>query len=206
VRLNGAVFLNKYEDIQLRKQDCPESAPYPSQPCLRPDNIGAADVKGAELEISAFPGGGLMIDGSISVLDFEYTSAVDPDTGFLVNTGIDPDNITPYTPELTYSVGLQYDQTLASGSLSYRLDGSYQSKVFDNAENTSWARIPGRFLANAKITYSRNEDWRVALEVQNLFDKYYFMSKSDVSSFQLGVVTGVPGLPRTWALSVERSF
>jgi len=46
----------------------------------------------------------------------------------------------------------------------------------------------------------------VALEIQNLFNKYYFMSKSDVGAGSLGVVTGVPGLPRTWALSVERKF
>jgi iron complex outermembrane receptor protein len=46
----------------------------------------------------------------------------------------------------------------------------------------------------------------VSLEVQNLFDKYYFLSKSDVTSNSLGVVTGVPGLPRTWSVAVERRF
>jgi len=206
MRLNGAVFLNKYDDIQLRKQDCPESAPYPSQPCLRPDNIGAADVKGIELEASIFPVRGLMIDASLSVLDFEYTSAVDPVTGFLVNTAIDPDNITPYTPEQTYSAGIQYDHPLNAGSLSFRVDASYQSEMFDNAENTSWSRIGGRTIANARIVYNANEDWKVGLEIQNLTDKYHFLSKSDVSSFQLGVVTGVPALPRTWSVSVERRF
>jgi iron complex outermembrane receptor protein len=206
LRVNGAVFLNKYKDIQLGKQVCPESAPFPAQPCLRPDNIGAADVKGAELEITARPIDGVTIDGSVSVLDFEYTTAVDPATGFLVNTGIAPGNITPYTPELAYSVGAQYDYSLASGSLSFRLDGSYQDKLYTNAENTDFGKIDSRFLANARITYSRNETWKVGLEVQNLFNKYYFLSKSDVSTAQLGVVTGVPGLPRTWALSVERKF
>jgi iron complex outermembrane receptor protein len=212
VRLNGAVFLNKFKDIQLRKQACPESAPYPAQPCLRPDNIGAADVKGAELEASVYPGGGFSFDGSISVLDFGYTSATtdtQPDCFgllVLVNTCIPANGITPYTPEVTYAAGAQYVRTIASGTLSVRLDGSYQSKVYDNAENTFWSKTPGRFLANARITYSRSDDWKLALEVQNLFDKYYFTSKSDVSTHQLGVVTGVPGLPRTYAVSVERNF
>jgi len=212
MRLNGAVFLNKFEDVQLRKQSCPESAPYPAQPCLRPDNIGAADVKGAELEATIYPGGGFTLDGSISMLDFKYTSAKTttqpdcPGTSVLVNTCIPSNGITPYTPELTFSTGVQYEQTLTSGSISYRIDGSYQSKVYDNAENTSWARVPGRFLANARVTYSRNEDWKMAFEVQNLLNKYYFTSKSDVSTGQLGVVTGVPGLPRTWSISVERKF
>jgi iron complex outermembrane receptor protein len=206
MRLNGAVFLNKYDDIQLQKQSCPESAPYPAQPCLRPDNIGAADVKGFELEASIQPVRGLLVDASVSVLDFEYTSAVDSVTGFLVNTSIDPDNITPYTPERTYAAGIQYDHPIANGTLSFRLDGSYQSEMYSNSENTFWAHIGGRTLANARIAYSREDAWKLALEVQNLTDKYYFMSKSDVSTGSLGVVTGVPGLPRTWALSVERRF
>ena len=43
------------------------------------------------------------------------------------------------------------------------------------------------------------------LEVQNVFDKYYFMSVSDITR-SLGAVTAVPALPRTWALSVKRNF
>jgi iron complex outermembrane receptor protein len=205
MRVNGAVFLNKYKDIQLSKQVCPESAPFPAQPCLRPDNIGASDVKGAELEVSLFPADGFTIDGSISVLDFKYTSPTTT-AGLLVNTGIEADNITPYTPELAYSIGAQYDHPLASGNLSFRLDGNYQGKVFANGENTTWGTIDGRFLGNAKITYSREETWKVALEVQNLFNKYYFMSKSDVGAGALGAITGVPGLPRTYAVSIERKF
>jgi iron complex outermembrane receptor protein len=206
LRVNGAVFLNKYKDIQLAKQVCPESAPFPSQPCLRPDNIGAADVKGAELEVMLNPGAGFTLDGSASILDFKYTTDVDPATGFLVNSGIAPGNITPYTPELSYSVGAQKDVAVSSGTLSFRLDGAYQGKVFTTGENTEFSRINGRFLANARISYARNETWKVGFEVQNLFNKYYFLSKSDVSTGQLGVVTGVPGLPRTWSVSVERKF
>ena len=47
--------------------------------------------------------------------------------------------------------------------------------------------------------------WKVSLEVQNLFDKYYFLSISDITS-SLGLQTGSPGLPRTYLLSVERKF
>src|SRR6185312_6903548 len=73
MRLNGAVFLNKYDDIILGKTVCPESS-LPT-PCLRPANIGTADVKGAELELSVYPMRGLSVDASFSYLDFEYTSA-----------------------------------------------------------------------------------------------------------------------------------
>ena len=43
------------------------------------------------------------------------------------------------------------------------------------------------------------------LRMQNLFDKYYYQSVSDATT-SLGVLTGVPGLPRTWSVSVERKF
>ena len=206
VRLNGAAFFNKYKDIILGKAVCPESS-LPS-PCLRPDNIGEADVKGFELEASVYPAEGLSFDGSIAVLDFEYTSPTTGSPPVLANTGIPADGITPYTPELTYSIGAQYDYETDVGTFTTRLDGSYQGEIFSNAENTVWSHIPGRFLANGRISWTtRDEDWEVALEVQNIFDKYYFMSKSDVRTpNSLGAVTGVPGLPRTWLASVTRHF
>ena len=204
VRLNGAAFLNKYDDIILSKLVCPESS-LPS-PCLRPENIGSADVKGFELEASLFPVDGLTIDGSVAVLDFEYTSDATAG-GLLVGTGIPADGITPYTPELTYSFGIQYDYEMEAGTISTRFDGTFQDDVFTNAENTSWSRVDDRFLGNARLAYTTaDEGWRVALEVQNVFDKYYFLSRSDVTSNSLGVVTGVPGLPRTYSLSVEKRF
>ncbi len=204
VRLNGAVFLNKYQNIILGKQLCPESS-LPS-PCLRPENIGSADVRGAELEVAIFPADGLSIDGSISLLDFEYTTAVDG-AGNLLGTGINGDNITPYTPKVAYAFGIQYDHDIGSGTVSGRFDGSYQGEVYTNAENTSWARVDGRFLGNARLTYTtEDEDWRASLEVQNVFDKYYFMSVSDTTANALGVVTGAPGRPRTFSVSVERRF
>ena len=203
VRLNGAAFLNKYDDIILGKLICPESS-LPS-PCLRPENIGSADVKGFELEASIFPVDGLSIDGSVAVLDFEYTTAAVG--GFLVGTGIPADGITPYTPELTYSFGIQYDYEMEAGTVSARFDGTFQDDVYTNAENTPWALVDDRFLGNARLAYTTaDEGWRIALEVQNLFDKYYFLSVSDVTSNSLGVVTGVPGMPRTWSVSVEKRF
>jgi iron complex outermembrane recepter protein len=202
MRLNGAAFLNKYEDIILGKTVCPESS-LPT-PCLRPSNIGAADVKGLELEATIYPADGLSFDTSISFLDFKYTSPLNAQ-GNLVNTTIPGKGITPYTPETSYAVGGQYDHEITNGTLSFRLDGSYQGKLYTNAENSTWSKVDGRFLTNARISWARQEDWKVSLEVQNLFDKYYFTSVSDATT-SLGIVSGVPGLPRTFSLSVERKF
>ena len=203
IRLNGAAFLNKYNDIILAKVRCPESVLQ--TPCLRPDNIGTADVKGFELETTIRPGGGFTFDGSLSVLDFKFTSPCT--AGFLTASPAIPCNgITPYTPKFNYAVGLQHDSELSAGTLSFRFDGSYQGDLYTTSENTSWSKIPGRFLANGQVSFTTEDKaWRATFEVKNLFNKYYFQSVSDVTT-SLGVVTGVPAMPRTWMLSVKRNF
>src|SRR5690606_18351729 len=67
LRLNAAAFFNKYEDIILQLSACP------SIPCQQPRNVGTAEVKGFELELSAYPVDGLTLDASMSYIDFEYT-------------------------------------------------------------------------------------------------------------------------------------
>ncbi len=193
LRVNGAAFLNKYKDIQLQLTRCPAA------PCLLPANAGTADVKGVELEVRATPASGFTLDGSLSYLDFQYTS-IDPATNIPLS------NITAYTPKWTYSFGAQYDWAMGSGDMSARFDGQYQSQIFTDANNSIWSKVDPRFLANARISYTTGDkDWQVAVELQNVFNKYYFTTVADATG-GLGVETGVPGLPRTWAVTVKRHF
>jgi iron complex outermembrane receptor protein len=205
MRLNGALFWNKYDSIVLSKLVCPESS-LPS-PCLRPANIGAADVKGFELETTIRPATGVTLDGSLSYLHFKYTSATTGGTpNYLVGSAIPADGITPYTPTLSYSFGAQYDHQTMIGTFGIRFDGTYQGDIYTTAENTSWSKIPGRFLGNAQLNYTTdNKSWKVTFEVTNLFNKYYFMSTSDAST-SLGIVSGVPAMPRTFEIKVKRNF
>jgi iron complex outermembrane recepter protein len=192
LRLNGAVFLNKYEDIILTLLECPTA------PCLQPNNVGKADVKGAELEMTVYPGHGLLIDASLSYLDFQYKN--------LSNVAVTLDMVTPYTPEWTWSAGIQHDWNMDKGTFSTRVDGSFQSKMYTAAINNPTSYLPGRFLANARLSYTTMEkDWQVSLEVQNLLNKYYMHNVSDIVS-SLGVWTGNPGLPRTYAMTIKRNF
>ncbi len=204
VRLNGAVFYNEYENIQGTQLVCPESSlPFP---CLRPANVGSAEMKGFELETQIFPVDGLTLDGSIAYIDFEYTSPLDG-AGNLVGSSIPGTAVTPYTPELTYAVGIQYDHDLDSGAVvSVRFDGAYQSDIFTTSENTPFSEIDGFFVGNARLSFtSPDDDWKLSFEVKNIFDKYYFQTVSDASN-SLGIVTGQPGLPRTWAATIRRNF
>ncbi len=205
IRLNGAAFFNKYSNITLGKLVCPESS-LPS-PCLRPANIGSADVKGFELEATIRPAAGFTIDGSFSYLDFKYTSPSVGTPAFLVGSAIPAGAITPYTPKTSYAIGAQYDYEMGPGTASVRFDGAYQGSVFTTSENSPFSRIPGRFIGNGQLSFTTTDrDWKITLEVKNLFDKYYFLSVSDATINSLGIVSGVPAQPRTWSVSVKRTF
>jgi iron complex outermembrane receptor protein len=90
--------------------------------------------------------------------------------------------------------------------MSARVDGQYQSEIFTDASNSIWSKVDPRFLADARLSYATGDkDWQVALEVQNLLNKYYYTTVGDATG-GLGVQTGVPGLPRTFAVTVKRNF
>ena len=193
LRLNGAAFFNKYEDIILSLSACPGA------PCIQPNNVGAADVKGLELEVLAYPVEGLSLDGSVALLDFEYTDLAP-------GVAVTADMITPYTPEFTYSFGVQYDYEMDAGTLSARVDGSYQSEIYGSAVNAPSNFMESYFTANGRLSWtSPDRDWNVAVEVQNLFDKYYVMTTFDQRAAS-GLIAVQPGMPRTWALTVKRNF
>lgn len=195
LRLNAAGFYNKFDNIILNVNRCPGS------PCAQPNNIGKADVKGFELEMQAFPVDGLSLDGSLAYLDFGYTQITNP------NTPITLDMTTPYTPEWSYSFGVQYDHETAIGTFSARVDGAYQSETYGNAINNQYSLIDSYFAANGRLSWTdQTRDWQVSLEVQNLFDRYYYLTVFDQATGRAGQVEAQPALPRTWAVTVKRNF
>ncbi len=230
LRLNLAGFFFDYEDIVLLSTFCADLPVGQQAPCLRPSNVGSAEVQGIELEAYFYPTKNFSIDASFSLLDFQYQE-IDATAG----TGVSINDITPYTPEKKASLGVQYDvDGLAGGKLSFRVDAAYQSEIFTEAGNVRGLTvsstnprgapfsqaggggpitnlvadnlIDGYTLANARIWWeSESSGWGLALEVRNLADKYYLGTKvNDV--YPVGEVYGSPGKPRTWAITVSKNF
>jgi iron complex outermembrane recepter protein len=235
LRVNLAGFYFPYNNIVLLSTYCADLADAgQATPCLRPDNVGSAKVKGFEAEAFFYPTQNFSIDASLSYLDFQYKE-IDEEAG----TGVTLGDVTPYTPEWKYSFGVQYDvNNVFGGDVSFRFDGSYQSEIFTEAGNVRERLVPsdvvegspgyediglnggggpidtlvadnlidGYFLGNARVMWnSADNDWGIAFEVKNVFDKYYFTTKvNDVSA--VGHVYGSPGQPRTWAITLKRNF
>lgn len=202
VRLNLAAFYSKYKDIQLGLNNCTGVLGIVvGVPCALPFNGGNARVKGVELETTLRPIEGMLIDGAVSYLDFDYTSLVP-------NTGIDLSFVSPNTPKWKWSLGAQYRFELGSaGSITPRIDASYQSDIFTNAVNRASNLIEGFTIANARLTWANaDDDLEVSAEVTNLFDKYYLLTLFDLTTAGAGWATAQPGRPREWALSVTKRF
>jgi iron complex outermembrane receptor protein len=202
LRLNGAVFLNKYKDIQLTVNSCPFPG-VPPTPCALPVNAGQADVKGAELESELHLFRGLSIDASGSYLHFKYTSLLPA----AVKSGITPDMTTPFAPRWKYSAGAQYVVPLGgAGSLTPRVDWSFQSSFNSQAINSVFNRVPGYSLVNARLTWRNSGDhWEVALEGNNLADKLYYLAFFDNQGSTQNTLAE-PGPPRQWAITLKRTF
>jgi iron complex outermembrane receptor protein len=198
VRVNVAAFFNQYEDIILRLNRCPFP---PFTPCQAPANVGSADVKGVELESNMLLGGGFSIDLAASWLDFQYTETN------AIFTGIALSDVTPYTPEVKGSIGLQWETTFAGDhTFAARVDYSYLDQVFGDAFNNLYNHIPSAKLANLRLVWRGPEDvWEAALEVQNVADDLFYTATNDYSA-SAGTSSFAPGMPRTWAISVKRSW
>lgn len=196
MRLNGAVFYNDYTDIIMTLNPCPEIAPGP---CALPINAGTADVKGAELELEWYPSDRWSFDASIGYLDFKYKQTVSP---------VELDHVPPFTPEFQGSAGIQYEfPGTERGRFSIRLDASYQDEIHTGPINTEFNRIDSYSLSNLRLMWrSNDETWDAAVEVTNLADKYYFLTLFDQYQSGGGTLSGQPGLPRMYGITLRRQF
>ena len=220
LRLNGAVFYNDYSDVQLTLTQCIQPNGTIGGPCLKPANVGDAEVKGAELEFEYRPVSAISFDGSISYLDFKFVQVA---AGVLVQ---DPlaiamgriapiDMVTPYTPEWKYSAGARYEfPATPAGIFALRVDADHQSKIYTDPTNSVFNQIDGYTLLNARLTWeSEAETWQTALEVTNLTDRLYYLTIYDQhqqtnpgGTSSVGQVTAQPGLPRMFAVTLKRNF
>jgi iron complex outermembrane recepter protein len=142
------------------------------------------------------------LDLAGSYLHFKLTRLGAPG---LTIAGITLNNEAPYAPEWKGSAGVQYTVPIGTaGTLTPRLDLSYQSSFFSAIDNDPRARVDGYSLMNSRLAWDSTDDvWELALAVTNLTNKYYYENKL---RYPIGVVIGQPAVPREWQVSIRRTF
>jgi iron complex outermembrane receptor protein len=217
VRLNLAAFYNDFTDAQLTLLSCPQFGG--PGPCALPQNAGDATMKGFEVELLATPVDGLTIDASMSYLDFKFKcvnpAVVGQASGPCSTAASVVGLLDDPSDGFRWAFGIQYEADLGgSGKVIPRLDVSHQYALTGNAltpaatsPSARFGQVPGYTLANARLTWrNADEDLDIGLEVTNLFDKYYFINKFDLTGAGAGVISGQPGRPREWGLTVKKKF
>jgi len=191
-------------------------------PCALPQNAGNAHSKGVEAEVLLRPVAGLQIDGSLSYQDWKWT-CVNPQVVGLGAGACSSDasvidlisKMPPGMEQWKWNVGAQYEADLGkAGTLTPRFDISYQGSQIGNvlaatagSPSALYGQEGAYTLANARITWhDKAKGLSIALAVTNVFDKYYFTSKFDLTGAGAGAISGSPGRPREWAVTVKKSF
>ncbi len=220
LRFNADVFYLNFKDAQLTLLSCPQFGG--PGPCALPQNAGNAHSKGVEAELFAFPLPGLQLSGSLSYQDWKWT-CVQPQVVRASGAGCSSDPaivgllepIPPGMMKWKWSAGAQYEIDLGSaGWLTPRIDVSYQGRMTfgvtapaPGSPSALYGQIAPYTLANARLTWANpDRDLTVALEVSNLFDKYYYYAKFDITGAGAGAITADPGRPREWAVTVKKTF
>jgi iron complex outermembrane receptor protein len=202
LRLNVSGFYNKYRDILLVNTQ-PLNINGVVTLNSTPVNVGAADIKGAEAEFVVRPVQAFQIDGSVSYLNFNFTSI---NLSAATIPGVSMETQDPYVPRRMADLGAQYTWTLPDGSsLTPRLDAQYQSSFFTELTNNPFGEVSSRTLADLRLTWkSPKGDWQTTAAVTNLADRFYYISK--VYSANPSLTQGQPGAPREWLVTVRRNF
>ncbi len=202
LRLNAALFWTSYDNIQLTYR-------LGVVPLLF--NAGAATIKGAEAEIEYSPTEALQIDGSLGYLENNFDSINNPPPfGSVTPTAVATlSSKLPFTPKWVLHGGIQYEIPVAETlSLTPRLDASYTAKQYFDAGNSPEISQtdPVTVLSGSLALESNTNNWRLALNVENLTNKLYPIAGTSSESTAAGYAEIIYARPRTFTVSFSKKF
>ena len=117
--------------------------------------------------------------------------------------------LLPGVSKWAFSYGAEYDVPArvagADGQFYVGYDGSYRSRFSSNPSRSAYTDIDGYALSNFRAGFKARANFNVFGWVRNAFDQNYY----DVLATQsgsTGLVIGQPGDPRTYGVTVSKSF
>jgi iron complex outermembrane receptor protein len=222
VQANAAVFFTNYDGIQLNIQQG-ISPVY--------TNAGNADIKGAEFEVQANAGGGLLLNFNAAYIDAYYTqvnpaanipqyanpdgttvcpvltATIDGSVKTICNyqsAGVSQlDAKLPKTPKWKGTFAPQYDIHLPSAAIVRFVPSfTYTSDLYNDALNTPQLHRPSTRMLDASVHYvSANGMYDLAVGGTNLENDRFITAGSP--NYGAGEVGGYYNDPREWYVSLR---
>lgn len=186
VRTAVAAFVNDYQDLQIFSFLAPG--------VFEISNAGAATIRGVEFEGSAAVSRRLQVTASVSWLDATYDRYVARiASGMLLDAARHHLNNAPAWSGSSSAV---WDVPVRGGSLVFRADASWQSRVFFTPANDAVETQGAYGLLHARIAYHfRHRHVSVAAYVRNLTRQPFITGTLNTAP---AAITGHPGEPRRW--------
>jgi iron complex outermembrane receptor protein len=196
VRLDGAVFDQRYRDFQLNTY---------TGILFVVTSIPRVESKGAELNVDwATPLKGLTVSGGAT---YAFTNINEFGSAIALFSPRRLNDRISFAPLWSGAVSATYQAPL-SGALTFRstLSEKYNS-AYNTGSNLDPRKIQGAYgLLNARIGIGAPDDkWAVELWSANLADKLYYQVAFD-APFQYNQIDAFLGAPRTFGLTVRTKF
>lgn len=165
-RLNAALFYTIVDDMQREVN----TASGDSAVVQVIDNTADATLWGLEVDGSFRISDSMLLLASVGYLNAEYDSVRFDLNGDGVIDGRDRNLDLPRAPELTYSIGLNYDWNVGSwGYATARVSYAYRDRTFFTDDNRGL--INEQDILDAGIDfYSNDNHWVLSLYGRNLLD------------------------------------
>jgi outer membrane receptor protein involved in Fe transport len=206
LQVNGALFYNKWQDLQIDG--------LPQDPSLGfTSNAGRAHSDGAEFEVTAVPTTGLTLTLGGSAI---HAVLDEPAMGAPAGARL------PNVPNYTFDGSISYERPIVgSYSAFIRLDGNYKGNTFGNLPNIpqSATNAPFQFVfRNEALAYGtanlrlgvENHRYSVTFFVENLTNSlastFHFNDNAAFGLFGLFDEQEYISRPRTYGLELRANF
>lgn len=178
-------------------------------------NAGAVRTRGVEVDSASRPTERLSLYANAAYTDAEYARFVDaPCPPELTGGPNSPPNcdisgqVLPGVSKWAFSYGAEYGRSVrvlgGDGQFYFGYDGSYRSRFSSNPSPSRYTFVDGYALSNFHLGF-KDDRWNAFAWLRNAFDEEYFDLLATQSG-GTGLIVGQPGDPRTFGVTVSRSF
>lgn len=189
LRLNGALYLSEWDDIQLGFYD-----PAISLLALV-DNVGKAESDGFEIDVKYIANDKLSISGGLAKNDAELHEDYFLQGTLTGKKGQD----LPLTPDLKYNFTVRYEP---NENRSIQFNYVYVDEMWNELDINSRVLQDSYGLANLSFSFDVNDSSSVQLYIDNVFDEVaeLYINNQDVLTLTSVNRPMTLGLKYTWNL------